>query len=370
MYKREIIDKLRRMRSEDQSYTDGRILSSVSTKPLNVAIKAYEIFSDTNALDTHVFRSVERLERDIIEWFGKLLKNRKTAGYITTGGTEANIVALFVAKKTYPKKREILVPESAHYSIQRAADLLGLRIKYVPLDRDFRVDVSEIENRINKDTLAIVATAGTSALGVVDPIEEINELCGNIFFHVDAAFGGFVIPFLDSKLRIDFSIENMDSITIDPHKMGLAPIPSGAILFRDKSYLDKLKTSPTYLPSQPFTLSGSRSGGAIAATWATINYLGMDGYRRIVKRCMENTRFLCRELRKMDVNILVEPELNVVGIRPRNLERVWTLLRGRGWNILMDTHSKSLRVVVMPHVTEKVIGEFVRDLREIIQLCL
>jgi len=369
MYKREIIDKLKQMRNEDQSYTDGRILSSVSTKPLDVAIKAYEIFSDTNALDVHVFKSVEKLEKEIIEWFGKLLKNKKTAGYVTTGGTEANIVALFVAKKTYPKKREILVPESAHYSIQRAADLLDLKIEYIPLDRDFKVDVPEIENRINKDTLAIVATAGTSALGVVDPIEEINELCENIFFHVDAAFGGFVIPFL-KNMKLDFTLENMDSITIDPHKMGLAPIPSGAILFRSESYFDKLKTLPAYLPFQTFTLSGSRSGGAIAATWATINYLGMDGYRKIVKKCMENTEFLCNELRKINVDILVEPELNVVGIRLQNTEKAWNLLRERGWDILMDTHSKSLRIVVMPHVTEKVIREFVRDLREIVYLCL
>ncbi len=366
MDEREIIDKLRQMRDEDQSYTDGKILSSVSTKPLDVAIEAYKIFSDTNALDIHVFKNVERLEKEIIEWFGKLLKNKKTAGYITTGGTEANIVALWVAKKLYPGRRKILVPQSAHYSIQRAADLLDLRIEYLPLDRNFKVDISELENRIDKDTLAVVATAGTSALGVVDPIGEINKLCRNIFFHVDAAFGGFVIPFLNNKLRLDFTLENIDSITIDPHKMGLAPIPSGAILFRDESYLNELKTSPDYLPFQTFTLSGSRSGGSIAATWATINYLGMDGYRKIVEKCMENTEFLCNELKKIKVDIVVEPELNVMGIRPQNMENVWKALRDMGWDILMDTQSKSLRIVVMPHVTEKIIREFVRDLGEVI----
>jgi tyrosine decarboxylase/aspartate 1-decarboxylase len=365
MDEKSIIDRLKKLRSEDQSYEGGRILSSVSTKPLNVAIEAYGIFSDTNALDVYFFKNVEKLETEIIEWFGGLLKNEKTAGYVTTGGTEANIVALWIARKFYPKRRKILVPESAHYSIHRAADLMGLEIEDIPLDGNFRADVSEIEDRIDRDTMAVVATAGTSALGVVDPIERINELCEDTFFHVDAAFGGFVIPFL-KNIRLDFTLENVDSLTIDPHKMGLAPIPSGAILFRDGLYLDGLGISPPYLPFQTRTLTGSRSGGSIAATWATINYLGAEGYGRIVGKCMENTRLLCDELERIGVDISVKPELNVVGIRPRKPEETLNLLRDKGWNILMDTKSKSLRIVVMPHVTEEVIREFIRDLEEIV----
>ncbi len=366
MNEREIIDKLKQMRGEDLSYTDGKILSSVSTKPLDLAIEAYRIFSDTNALDVHVFKNVERLEKEIIGWFGRLLKNRETAGYITTGGTEANIAALFIARKTRPRGKKILVPESAHYSIQRAADLLSLEIEWLPLDRNFRVEVSEIEDRIDKNTVAVVATAGTSTLGVVDPIEEINGLCDDTFLHVDAAFGGFVIPFIESGHKLDFTLENIDSITIDPHKMGLAPIPSGSILLRDESYLDKINISPPYLPFKTCTLSGSRSGGAIAATWATINYFEVEGYRKLVGECMENTRLLCRELKRIGVDIVVEPELNVVGIRPRNTEKVGALLREGGWDILTDTCSKSLRIDVMPHVTEKVIKEFIQDLSGIL----
>jgi len=367
MEKDQILKKLRDLRDKDPKFSDGRIISSVSTQPLDFALEAFNIFSDTNALDVNIFPEVQKLEREVIEWFGTALKNPEIDGYITTGGTEANIAALFVAKKMNPLKKEILVPESAHYSIKRAAELMDLEIKWVKLDENFRADITDLGSKIDNNTLAVVATAGTSSLGVVDPVEEINSLCEDIFFHVDAAFGGFVLPFMKNAPCIDFSLENIDSITIDPHKMGMNLIPAGSILFRDNSYLEKIKISPAYLSFSTSTISGSRSGGTIASVWATINYLGFEGYARVVKECMENTKLLCNEIEKIDdVELVRKPDINVVGIRIKNMESVSTELIKRGWDILLDSKSGSIRVVVMPHVTEAVIKNFVKDLKEII----
>ncbi|MEA3255356.1 MAG: tyrosine decarboxylase MfnA [Candidatus Altiarchaeota archaeon] len=366
MNKKQIITRLEGLRGTDPSFRDGRILSSVSTEPLDVALDAFRIFSDTNALDLHIFSSVEKIEREVIGWFGDLLNNPQISGYVTTGGTEANMAALYAAKRMYPKKREIIVPESAHYSIARVADLMDLRIRWAALD-GFKADVDSIKGMINENTLAVVATAGTSALGVVDPIEEINDFCTEVFFHVDAAFGGFVLPFLDGK-KIDFTLSNIDSFTIDPHKMGMAPIPAGSILFRDDSYLDKLKVSPPYLPFFTSTLSGSRSGGAIAATWATLMYHGFDGYKRVVGECMENTGFLCNELKNIPhVGLVTEPEMNIVGIKIPDMERVTRELRGFGWRIAVNRDVGCIRVAVMPHVTREVILEFLGDLKVILR---
>jgi len=367
MDKNSILKKLKELREKDPQFSDGKIISSVSTQPFDFAVEAFNIFSDTNALDVNIFPQVQRLEREIIGWFGTLLKNSGIDGYITTGGTEANIAALFVAKKLNPGKREILVPESAHYSIQRAADLMDLKINWIKVDDDSKADVTDLQSKLSKKTLAVVATAGTSGLGVIDPLGEINPLCEDVFFHLDAAFGGFVIPFLDNSHCIDFSLENLDSITIDPHKMGLSLIPAGSILFRDSSYLEKIKISPPYLSFSTNTVSGSRSGGAIAATWATINYLGVEGYRRVVRECMENTKFLCDEIDKLDgVGLVREPDLNVVGIRLDNLESISIELIKRGWDILTDSRSGSIRVAVMPHVTKTVIKNLIKDLKEIL----
>jgi len=337
----------------------------VSTKPLDISLEAFNIFHDTNALDRFLFNSIEKLEREIIEWFGTVLNNRGIAGHITTGGTEANITALWCAKKMYPEKREIIVPESAHYSIERAADLMELEISWVSLDDNFRAKIDEIENKINDETMAVIATAGTSSLGVIDPIDRINDLCKDVYFHVDAAFGGFVIPFMDTNIRIDFSLRNVDSMTIDPHKMGLSVIPSGCILFSDKSYLDKLEISPSYLQLGTSTLSGSRSGGAIASVWANIKYLDKEGYREIVNKCMENTKFLCSKLKRIEgIDLVNEPVINVVAVRSKDTEKLSNKLRRTGWKILMDSKTNSIRIVIMPHVTREVINRLIDDLKE------
>ncbi len=355
------------LRNKDPYFSNGKILSSVSTKPSDVALDAFEIFSDVNALDSHIFSGIQGVERDVIGWFGRILKNSEISGYITTGGTEANITALWAAKKIYPKRNEIIVPKSAHYSIQKAADLMGLKIRWAGIDNRFRADPNDIKKKINGNTLAVVATAGTSALGVIDPVEEINEFCEDTFFHVDAAFGGFMIPFLKGYPTIDFTLKNLDSITIDPHKMGISLIPAGSVLFRDNSYLKRLELCPPYLSFRTYTLSGSRSGGSIASVWAAIKYYGIGGYRKIAEDCIKNTKFLCNELGEIKgVSLITEPELNIVGIKVSGPDRAYRALKRRGWKISLDSDTNSLRIVVMPHVTERVIREFVSDLGDIV----
>jgi len=241
---------------------------------------------------------------------------------------------------------------------------MELEISWVSLDDNFRARIDEIKNKINDETMAVVATAGTSSLGAIDPIDRINDLCRDVYFHVDAAFGGFVIPLMDTDIRIDFSLRNVDSMTIDPHKMGLSVIPSGCILFRDKSYLDKLEISPGYLQFGTSTLSGSRSGGAIASVWANIKYLKIDGYRGIVDRCMRNTEFLCNELRYIEgIDLVTEPAINVVAIRSGDTRELSDKLREKGWKLLMDSVTNSIRIVVMPHVTKEVIKKLIDDLK-------
>ncbi|MBN2250778.1 MAG: tyrosine decarboxylase MfnA [Candidatus Altiarchaeota archaeon] len=367
MDKKHILERLNRLRGQDPFFGGGRIISSVSTQPSETALDAYRIFSDVNALDTHIFESVQVLEKEAIEWLGSLMHNPKAAGYLTSGGTEANIAALYAAKKRHPGKKEIIVPKSAHYSIYKAADLMDLKIVETGIDGRYRADEESIKEALNDKTIAVVATAGTSALGAIDPVGVISELCDNVFLHVDAAFGGFMIPFLERD-PVDFSLPNVDSITIDPHKMGAAPIPSGAILFRDETYTVGLAHKPPYLPVDTCTLPGSRSGGAIAATWATLMLHGRDGYEKMVKGCMENTAFLCRKIKGIPAATLVtEPELNIVGIRMPGIERIERTLREKGWKTALNRELGCMKFVVMPHVAKEVIREFTEDLSGILK---
>ena len=367
MDKKEIIDKLRKLRSTDPYFTDGKIISSVSTQPFDVALDAWRIYSDVNALDTYIFSSVATLEDEVIDWMGHFLFCEEISGYITTGGTESNIAALYAAKKRDPRKKEIIAPESAHYSIDKAADLMGLRVKRTPLDENFRADASAIKKAINKNTLAVVVTAGTASLGMLDPLEEIAEECNDLFLHADAAYGGFMLPFIKSQVS-DFRLDNLNSMTIDPHKMGCAPMPAGALLFRDDSYLKEMTIKPSYIPIETSTLSGSRSGGAIAAVWATINYLERGGYEKIFNNCMKNTALLCSELEKIPgTGIVTEPDLNIVGVRLPDIEKTSAGLMKKGWKIAINRDLSCVRFAVMPHITREAIYSFTEDIKKIIK---
>ncbi|PKP54526.1 MAG: tyrosine decarboxylase MfnA [Candidatus Altiarchaeales archaeon HGW-Altiarchaeales-3] len=372
----EILKKLKKLRSQDPNFSSSRVFSSVSTKPLEVALSAFNIFADTNALDEHLFGTPKKLEDECISWMGNLLHNPSAKGYITTGGTEANMFAFLVARGSKNTKNEIIIPESAHYSFEKLTRMLNLKINYAATDKNFRADVSDIKKKINEKTLAVVATAGTSALGMVDPADKINELLNefdqDIFFHVDAAFGGFVIPFLDDdkkmNMKYDFELANVSSITIDPHKMGTAPIPSGAILLRDDKLLKELKITPPYLPVETHTLLGTRSGGAIAATWATFKSIGIPGYKKIVKYCMENTEFLCRELKNRGFELVTEPDLNFIGVKIKDItygKKIVKKLESIGWKVSMNQKPVSLRLVVMPHINKNNILKFVDDFERI-----
>ncbi len=179
------------------------------------------------------------------------------------------------------KEPEVVLPESTHFSFKKICQMLQLKPVYADLDDSFRVDPSSVEKCISDSTVAIVGSAGTPELGVVDPIEKLSEIALNhkLYLHVDAAFGGLVIPFLpNARFRFDFSLDGVQSITVDPHKMGLATIPAGGILFRENKTLEFIKTQTPYLTEDSqYTFIGTRTGASAAASWTVLNVLGKRG---------------------------------------------------------------------------------------------
>src|SRR5690606_28383669 len=139
------------------------------------------------------------LESRVIGMLGALMGNADARGHSVTGGTEANLMAMRAARNmSETKKPEIIVPRSAHFSFRKAADILRLELREAELDDNYRVDTSSVSDLISDDTVAVVGVAGTTELGMIDPIPELSEICleEGIHLHVDAAFGGFIIPFL------------------------------------------------------------------------------------------------------------------------------------------------------------------------------
>jgi tyrosine decarboxylase/aspartate 1-decarboxylase len=372
-----VLEELESRLSRDFTYSSGRIIGSMCTYPHPLARKVYTRFLDRNLGDSGLSAALVELEKETIHMLGTLLSNSKASGHVVTGGTEANTLALWAAKKLSKKRHcEVVVPASAHYSFDKAADLLSLKTVRVGLNSRFQVDVEAVEKAVNSNTIAIVGVAGTTGLGVVDPISELSEIAAkeDLYLHVDAAFGGFVLPFLKelgfSVSDFDFSLAGVCSITIDPHKMGLAPIPAGGILFRNESLRKAVAWNVSYLAggeSEQATIVGTRSGASVVAVWALLKHLGKEGYKKIVRSCMDLTWKLAGEIQKINgLDIMTEPVMNIVGIKSEVLDihRIAKELRLRKWAVsLFPNH---IRIVVMPHVQKQHIEEFLEDLKDIV----
>ena len=219
-----------------------------------------------------------------------------------------------------------------------------------------------------------LAIAGTTELGLIDPIEEISKIAheNNIYFHVDATFGGFSIPFLRDMgydLPVfDFSLEGVCSITIDPHKMGLAPIPAGGIIFRKEEYLDVMAIDSPYLTVKTqSTIVGTRSGAASAATYAIMKYFGKEGYSNLIKELMVNTKFLKENLEKIGYEVICEPELNLVAFNHPEMDthKLAEELEKLGWKVSVANCPVAIRIVLMNHIKMEHLKELVEDLKEI-----
>lgn len=365
--KKDILRELEEVRKKDFSFKSGRILNSMCTSPIPFAKKVFFNFIETNLGDPGLFRGTKELEDKAIAFLGELLNKRQACGAIVTGGTEANIMALWVAKNKEKKKNpEVIAPESMHFSFYKACNLLSLKLKAAKINKKNEVDIKDVKRKISKNTIAIVGIAGTTEYGSIDDIEALSELAleNNIYLHVDAAFGGFVIPFLDINKKFDFSVEGVCSITIDPHKMGLVPIPCGGILFREKKLLEYISTPTPYLTEKKqFTLTGTRSGASAAAAYAIFKLLGREGYKKVVRRCMRVTYYLYNEIKKLGFAV-IPPTLNILVFSSKNNDLIEEELRKRGWAV-SRTRKREIRMVLMPHIKMKHARLFIKDLKEI-----
>ena len=374
-----ILNELLEFHKLDYDYADGRILGSMCTEAHPFAKEVFCKFLDTNLGDPGLFKGTKQIENEVIKSIGELLSIDEPYGHIVTGGTEANLMAIRAARNHARKYKgivdgEIIIPASAHFSFKKAADMLNLNIVEAELDDNYKIDVDSVKSLISDKTVAIVAIAGTTELGLIDPIEEISKIAfeNNIYFHVDAAFGGFSIPFLRDlgyDLPVfDFSLPGVCSITVDPHKMGLAPIPAGGILFREEEYLEVMAVDSPYLTVKTqSTIVGTRLGASSAATYAVMKYFGKEGYSKLANEMMENTHFLKEGLKELGYDVVCEPELNIVAFNHPDVETnlIAQKLEKLGWKVSVAKCPVAIRIVLMNHIKKNHLKKLLEDLKEI-----
>ena len=371
----EVLEELEKRLSLDLTFDSGKILGSMCTYPHPIARKVVMKYMDRNLGDPGLHVGSREIEREAIQMLGELLHLKKAHGNIVSGGTEANILAVRAFRnRSDVESPELILPESAHFSFLKASDLLGVELVWAKLKKDHSVDVRDVENKITDSTIGIVGIAGTTGLGVVDDIPSLSDLAVDygVPLHVDAAFGGFVIPFAKALgydiPDFDFKLKGVQSITIDPHKMGMAPIPAGGIIFRKKKFVESISIPAPYLAggkvSHPM-ITGTRPGANAIAVWALLNHLGFEGYKTIVGEAMKLSRWFAERIKSMSgVHLIREPVLNIVSFGSEKLGEVETILKTKGWGI--SAHRGYIRIVMMPHVKQEHLEAFLRDLREVL----
>ncbi len=372
-----VIEQLSLLLEKDSTYLYGHPIASMSTIPHSLSTEVFSMTVEKSAGRLHTFKGSAQLESEVIGMIGDLLHLENPFGTTTSGGTESNLLAMLAAREVTKRritKPEIIAPRTAHSSVEKAAWLLGVKLVKTRVDNQYRASPEAIEKKITKNTIGLVATAGTTYLGQVDPIEEIGEVALNhrIPLHVDAAFGGFVLPFLKDigwrSHAFDFEAHGVDSVSIDPHKMGLAPIPSGCLIFKSQKHLRAITKKTPYLRGASATqmsVLGTRPAASILATWAIMKHLGRAEYRRTVRDCMELT-ILGKERVEDNpmLSLAINPVMNILGVKSKEvpLEVVVEEMEKRGWRMVTSPAPPSVRIVLMPHVSTGALNAFFNDL--------
>ncbi|MFD2765587.1 pyridoxal phosphate-dependent decarboxylase family protein [Micromonospora eburnea] len=331
----QVLDEVRALRAGDRPTHGGRLFAYVYDPGVagldELARAAYAESAHVNGLDPTAFPSLLAMENALVAAAARLLGGGPgtnapdVVGSVTSGGTESLILAVKAARDARPDLAEprIVVPVSGHAAFAKAAHYLRVALDAVPVDPvTLRPAPADVAAAIRPETVLVAASAPSYAHGVVDPVAEIAAVAASagVRCHVDACFGGWALPWLRRLGApvppFDFAVDGVTSISVDLHKYAYAPKGVSVLLHRDAglrapqyfAYADW----PGYTMVNP-VIASTRSGGPIAAAYATLRHLGEDGYLRLAALTREAVSGLADAVRAVDgLRLLAEPESTVV----------------------------------------------------------
>lgn len=279
----EVLDRVAVRLQDNYPYAHPLYAGQMLKPPHPVARAAYALAMSVNpnnhALDGG--RASSAMEVEAVGALAKMFGWTRHLGHLTSGGTFANLEALWIAGQLAPGKT-VAASDQAHYTHSRISAVLGLPFIKIPSDRSGRIDLEALEYLLQIEAIGtVVVTLGTTAIGAVDPLDKVLELQRryNFRIHVDAAYGGYftLADNLSAEARAAFdALPLADSIVVDPHKHGLQPYGCGCVLFRDSAVgrFYKHDSPYTYFSSSDLhlgeiSLECSRAGASAVALWAT-----------------------------------------------------------------------------------------------------
>lgn len=391
----DVIAELEAKREGDVKWADGRTFGMIyngGPSVHEVAERAARLYLHENALNTRAFPSLGAIQSEVVGWTAALLNGpATTAGFLTSGGTESILCACLAARERGEHERgitapEIVLAESAHAAFHKAAHLFGMTVRKSKVKADWTADVDAMAADVGPNTVLVVGSAPQYPQGVVDPIPEIAALAQSVDAncHVDACMGGFVLPFVERLGRPvppwDFRVDGVSTISADVHKLGYAPKGVSVILHRTKEsrrwqtfvfdgWLGGFYASPN--------LQGTRSGLPMAAAWAVIRHLGIDGYMELTRQTLANADRMRAGISDIDgIRVLGDgryhlvgmaadpaftPEIDMFALGDALLERGWFHDRQTPPDTLHSTVSNSNTGVIEDYLAD--LGECVAAVR-------
>lgn len=384
----DLLKQMQSFQDNDVNWREGRNSSLVyfigdeSTKLIS---DAYTMYASTNGLSPLSFPSLKKFESEVVAMSKSLLNgNDYVVGNMTSGGTESIFMALKTARewakaeKPHITNPEIILPNTIHPAFNKSANYLSLKTVIIPVGEDFRANVEATKNAINENTILIVGSAPAYPQGVIDPISELSHLAkdNGILMHVDACLGGFLLPFV-KKLGydipdFDFTLDGVTSISADIHKYGYGPRGTSVVLYKNSELRQYQYFSYTDWPGGLYgspTMTGSRPGGAIAAAWAIMNYLGEEGYLELAKKVMDTTNKMIEGINNIqELYVLGKPNMSVFSYTSDTLDiySIGEEMTKRGWSLDRQQLPASLHMMVTP-AHEKVVDKFLEDLKSSVE---
>jgi glutamate/tyrosine decarboxylase-like PLP-dependent enzyme len=349
---------------------------------LAIAEEAYRRFSGANALNTAAFPSLRQMQGEVLEMAGVWLGSpADAAGYFTSGGTESILMAVKAARDQFRTESSIthpnmVLPTSAHAAFDKAAAYFGVELRRVDVLPDWRADVEAMAKMIDQNTILIIGSAPQYPQGVIDDIPALAALAlqRKVNCHVDACMGGVSLAYLSRlghqippwNLRVD----GVTSISVDLHKFGYTSKGASVIMYASK----RLRSYQGFITDQwlggmyaSSGMLGTKSGGAIAAAWAVMHFLGDDGYLRLTRSARVATEKLAHHISNhSELSLLAQPDallLSFVAREPQrlNVYAVADEMWARGWYVDRQEPPQSLHCTVNA-VHESVIDSMLADL--------
>lgn len=338
--------------------------------------------AEMNFVDKAAYPEVAAMEQATVRFLTDAMHgDAHSTGLATTGSSEAIILALawhqrnFVAQHPEFNGQELnfVVSEGHHKSFEKYATLFGAELRAIPLGSDLRADVSAAEQLVDERTFCIVGIAGSTELGMVDDIATLAELAEKhgIPMHVDAAAGGYVLPFVGHPQAWDFALPAVQTINVSAHKYGLCLPGVGFLLARSRSvmpadYSGKIE----YLSGgciEDHALSCTRNAAFVVNAYHNSKKHGEAGYRAIAEQNLANADYLARQLADVPgITHTTKGDVPVVTFSHENIEGVSAYLAAKGWiqapHTIAPLRRQCIRVVLRRHITRDMLDELLANI--------